>query len=76
MHLTAFGHVITGNLKNVSDYSVRPIISIESKHRFPNHIDVSHCHVPIAETLHEFGKRWCIREYSESNVLTLSTLSF
>ena len=37
------GHIITGNLKIVSDCKIRSIISKGPKYRFPAHIDFTKC---------------------------------
>ena len=63
------GHIITGNLKIISDSRIRFIISKGPKYRFPSQIDFNKCREEIAITLNEFCKRWCQREHVECNAL-------
>ena len=63
------GHIITGNLKIISDSWIRTIISKGPNYRLPSHIDFSKCREEVAAALNEFCKRWCKREHVESNAL-------
>lgn len=63
------GHVITGNLKIISDSRIRHIVSKGPKYRFPSHIDFKKCREEIASTLNDFGDRWCKREHVEPHAL-------
>ena len=60
------GHIITGNLKIISDSRIRSIISKGAKCRFPAHIDFTKCREAIAKTLNDYCTRWCEREHVES----------
>ena len=55
----AAGHVITGNLKIISDSRIRSIIAKGPKYRFPVQIDFQKCRQKIAGSLNEFCNRWC-----------------
>ena len=63
------GHIITGNLKIISDSRIRSIISKGPKYRLPSQIDLNKCREEIAVALDEFCKRWCRREHVECNAL-------
>ena len=63
------GHIITGNLKIISDSRIRSIISRGPKYRFPVHIDFTKCLEAIAKALNDYCTRWCKREHVESNAL-------
>ena len=54
----AAGHIMTGNLKIISDSRIRYIVSKGPK-----------CREEIASALNDFGNRWCKREYVEPNTL-------
>ena len=64
----AAGHVITGNLKIISDSRIRSIIC-GPKYRFPSRIDLKKCREEIAAALNDFGNRWCKREYVKPSAL-------
>ena len=51
-------HVITGNLKIISDSRIRKTVSKGPNYRFPNHIDFFKCREEIASALNEFDIRW------------------
>ena len=68
MYLAA-GHVMTGNLKIISDSRIRYIVSKGPKYRFPSRIDFKKCREEIASALNDFGNRWCKREYVEPDAL-------
>ena len=55
----AAGHVITGNLKIISDSRIRSIIAKSPKYRFPVQIHFLKCREKIAGSLNEFCSRWC-----------------
>ena len=63
------GHIITGNLKIISDSRIRSLISKGPKYRLPSQINFNKCIEEIAVALNEFCKRWCRREYVECNAL-------
>ena len=65
----AAGHVITGNLKIISDSRIRSIIAKGPKYRFPVQIDFQKCREKIAGSLNEFCNRWCKRENVECDAL-------
>ena len=65
----AAGHVITGNLKIISDSRIRSIIAKSPKYRFPVQIYFQKCREKIAGSLNEFCNRWCKREHIESDAL-------
>ena len=62
-------HIMTGNLKIISDSRIRYIVSKGPKYRFPSRIDFKKCKEEIASALNDFGNRWCKREYVEPNAL-------
>ena len=68
MHPAA-GHIMTGNLKIISDSRIRYIVSKGPKYRFPSRIDFKKCREEIASALNDFGNRWCKREYVEPDAL-------
>ena len=55
-------HVVTGNLKVISDPRIRKIFSNARKYRVSNHIDFNKSRKVIAFALNDFGNRWCKRE--------------
>ena len=65
----AAGHIMTGNLKIISDSRIRYVDSKGLKYRFPSRIDFKKCRAEIASALNDFGNRWCKREYIEHNAL-------
>ena len=67
----AAGHIMTGNLKIISDSRIRYIVSKGPKYRFPSRtcIDFKKCREEIASALNDFGNRWCKREYVEPDAL-------
>ena len=65
----AAGHIMTGNLKIISDSRIRYIVSKGPKYRFPSRIDFRKCREEIASALNDFGNRWCKREYVEPKAL-------
>ena len=65
----AVGHVITGNLKIVSDSRIRLIIWKGPKYILPSRIDFKKCREEIAPALNDFGNRWCKRESVEPTAL-------
>ena len=60
------GHIVTGNLKIVTDSRIRSVISKGHKYRFPHHIDFNKCREKIASALNDY---WCKQENVESNAL-------
>ena len=65
----AAGHIMTGNLKIISDSRIRYIVSKGPKYRFPSRIDFKKYREEIASALNDFGNRWCKREYVEPDAL-------
>ena len=65
----AAGHIMTGNLKIISDSRIRYIVSKGPKYRFPSRIDFKKWREEIASALNDFGNRCCKREYDEPNDL-------
>ena len=65
----AAGHIMTGNLKIISDSRIRYIVSKGPKYRFPSRIDFKKCREEIASALNDFGNRWCKREHVEPDAL-------
>ena len=65
----AAGHIMTGNLKIISDSRIRYIVSKGPKYRFPSRINFNKCREEIASALNDFGNRWCKREYVEPDAL-------
>ena len=65
----AAGHIMTGNLKIISDSRIRYIVSKGPKYRFPSRIDFKNCREELASALNDFGNRWCKREYVEPDAL-------
>ena len=61
----AAGHIITGNLKIISDSRICYIVSKGPKYRLPSHFDFKKCREEIASALNDFDNRWCKREYVE-----------
>ena len=53
----AAGHIMTGNLKIISDSRIRYIVSKGPKYRFPSCIDLKKCREEIASELNDFGNR-------------------
>ena len=65
----AAGHIMTGNLKIISDSRIRYIVSKGPKYRFPSRINFKKCREEIASALNDFGNRWCKREYVKPDAL-------
>ena len=63
------GHIVTGNLKIISDSIIRSFISKGPKYRFPAHIDFTKYREAIAKALNDYCTCWCKREHVESNAL-------
>ena len=68
--LRPFIHIMTGNLKIISDSRIRYIVSKGLKYRFPCRIDFKKCREEIASALNDFGNRWCKREYVEPDAFS------
>ena len=63
-------HIVTGNLKIISDSRIRKIVSKGPKYRFlPSYINFDKCREEIASAFNDFGNRWCKREGVEDNAL-------
>ena len=67
LFLGRLSHVITGNLRIISDSRIRSIIAKGPKYRFPVHIDYQKCREKIAASLNEYCNRWCKREHVEGD---------
>ena len=65
-------HIITGNLKIISDSRIRSIISKGPKHRLPSQIDFNKCNEEIAAAFYEFCKRLCDVECNALNIWKIS----
>ena len=63
------GHIVTGNLKIITDSQIRSVISKGPKYRFPDHIDFNKCRETIASASNNYNTRWCKREHVEYNAL-------
>ena len=63
------GHIITGNLKIISDSRIRYIDSKGPNYRCPSRSDFKKCREEIASALNDFGNQWCKRGYVEPNAL-------
>ena len=63
------GHIVTGDLKIITDSRILSIICKGPKYRFPVLIDFKSCREEIAGALQEFCNRCCKREHVESNAL-------
>ena len=63
------GHIVTGNLKIISDSRIRKNVSKGPKYRFPSYINFDKCREEIASALNDFSNRWCKREGVEANAL-------
>ena len=63
------GHIVTGNLKIITDSRIRSVISKGSKYSFPAHIDFNKYRKTVASALNDYYTRWCKREHVESNAL-------
>ena len=56
------GHIVTGNLKIISDARIRKIVSKGPKYRFPSYINFDKCREEIVSALNDFDNRWCKRD--------------
>ena len=65
----AAGHIMTGNLKIISNSRIRYIVFKGPKYRSPTRIDFKKCREEIASALNDFVNWWCKREYVEPNAL-------
>ena len=63
------GHVLTGNLKIISDSRICHIAPKGPKYRNPSYIDLKIFREEIASTLNDFGDRWCKQEHVEPHAL-------
>ena len=63
------GHIVTGDLKIITDSRIWSIICKGHKYRCPLPKDFKSCREEIAEALQEFCNRWCKPEHVESNDL-------
>lgn len=56
------GHVVTGDLKCISDKNLRSLFRKGPKYRLPSRIDFDKCRDIVDEALQSYCKRWCKRE--------------
>ena len=56
------GHIVTGNLKIITDSRIRSVISKGPKYRFPAHIDFNKCRETIASALNDYIVRVGVNE--------------
>ena len=63
------GHIVTGNLKIITDSRIRSIILKGPINRFLAHIDFNKCRETIASALNDYWTRWCRRKHVKSNAL-------
>ena len=61
------GHIITGDLKCITDSRIWYFICKGPKYRFPSQIDFNKCREEICGSLQDSCNRWCKREHVESN---------
>ena len=61
------GHIVTGNLKIISDSRIRKIVSKGPKYLFPSYIHFDKFREEIASALNDFRNRWCKLEGVEVN---------
>ena len=61
------GHIVTCNLRIITDSQSRSVISKASKYGFPARIDFNKCRETIASALNIYCTRWCKQEYVKSN---------
>ena len=67
--LSTAGHILTGDLKLITDPRIWSFKCKGPKYKFPSQIDITKCLKDIAGSLQEFCNRWCRREHVESNAL-------
>ena len=60
------GHIVTGDLKIITDVRIRSNICKGPKYMFPLPIDFKSCREEIVGALQEFCNCWCKREHVES----------
>ena len=63
------GHIVTGDLKIITDSRIWSIICKGPKYRFPLPKYFKSCRKDIAGALLELCIRWCKQEHVESNAL-------
>ena len=63
------GHIVTWDLKIITDSRIKSIICKGPKYKFPVPKYFRSCRQEIAGALQEFCTRWCKREHVESNAL-------
>ena len=59
VHNSVAGHIVTGDLKIITDSRIWSIIGKGPKYRFPLSIDFKSCRKEIADALQEYCNRWC-----------------
>ena len=69
------GHIVTGDLKIITDSRIRSNICKGPKYMFPLPIDFKSCREEIVGALQEFCNCWCKREHVESNALNIWKLN-
>ena len=69
------GHIVTGDLKIITDSRIRSIVCKGPKFRFPLPIVIKLCREEIAGALQKFCNRWCKRGHVQSNAFNSWKLS-
>ena len=65
----SMNHIVTGNLKIITDSRIRSVISEGPKYRFPARIDFNKCRETSVNALNDYSTRWCKRENIKPNAL-------
>ena len=65
----AAGHVVTGNLKFISDSRIRNVVSKGHRYRYPSYIDFNRYTEEFASARNDFGDHRYKRERLECNAL-------
>ena len=63
------GHIVTGNLKVITDSRIRSVISEGPKYSFQAHIDFNKCRETIVSALNDYCTHWFKRDHVKSNAL-------
>ena len=64
------GHVVTGDLRIISDDTLREIISKGPKYRVPSKIDFEKCRSQMQDSITDFCNKWCRREKADTSALS------
>ena len=65
------GHIVTGNLKIITDSRIRSVISKGTKYKFQAHTDFIKSRETIVSALKDYCTRWCKREHVQSNAYVI-----